>query len=53
VEYLRALSDAELDRQGSFGPGGGSTVTVERLAGLLSRHPLTHIAHVRNALNLA
>jgi hypothetical protein len=48
--YLRTLTDEELGREAVFGPAGGGTFTVDRFAGVLSRHPLTHLGHARQAL---
>jgi hypothetical protein len=50
AEYLRTLSDDELDREGNFGPAGGATFTVDRFAGAFARHPLAHLGHARDAL---
>jgi DinB family protein len=50
ADYLRSLTDEELDRSGVLGPAGGGTFTVERLAGVFPRHSLGHLGHAREAL---
>jgi hypothetical protein len=50
VATVRGLRDDELRRSAGFGPSGGSTITVERLAGSFRSHFDRHMESIREAL---
>jgi DinB superfamily len=49
---LRSLDEDEMQRKVRFAPAGGALRSTEQLCGAASGHPLSHLAHAKEALTL-